>query len=268
MATGSYSDACARFAESERLDPAAGTLLNLADCYEKNGQLASAWMTFREATTAAQRIDRPAWTEQATARANLLEARLSTLTIHIDPIATPTGTEVSFNGLPVAREAWGFPVPVDPPSVRVEVRAPKKKIWTALVAVDPTQPHIVVEVPPLEDLRVAPPEAQPERSPGPARLTARQVAAITFLGAGILGLGVAGGLALAAKGKENQAEGESGANQTNDSASAVHEGNVATGLVIGGAAFAATGILLWLIAPATHTRIAVRGPAVSLEGSF
>ncbi len=81
MASGAYGDACARFSESERLDPAAGTLLNLADCYERNGQLASAWLTFREATTAAELSDRAAWSEQASARARLLEPRLPTLTV-------------------------------------------------------------------------------------------------------------------------------------------------------------------------------------------
>src|SRR5687768_5789067 len=45
---GDWEKACAQFAESQRLDPAPGTLLNLADCEERRGLIASAWTHYTE----------------------------------------------------------------------------------------------------------------------------------------------------------------------------------------------------------------------------
>ena len=47
MAAGSYDIACARFRDSDKLDPAVGTRFNLADCEERRGRLATAWSLFR-----------------------------------------------------------------------------------------------------------------------------------------------------------------------------------------------------------------------------
>src|SRR6516165_6810017 len=66
---GKFPEACAKFAESQRLDPAPGTLLNLAGCYEKNGQTASAWATFKEAMAASHVKGRTDWEDLARTRA-------------------------------------------------------------------------------------------------------------------------------------------------------------------------------------------------------
>src|SRR5579883_326916 len=43
-----FGEACPKFLASQKLDPGVGTQLNLAVCYEANGQTASAWATFKE----------------------------------------------------------------------------------------------------------------------------------------------------------------------------------------------------------------------------
>src|SRR5262245_16002439 len=84
---GDYETACAKFAESQRLDPAPGTLMNLGACNEKRGRLASAWENWREALSTLRADDdrRPA----AEKRVAELEERLPRLDVRLAPTAPP-----------------------------------------------------------------------------------------------------------------------------------------------------------------------------------
>src|SRR5882724_8225780 len=78
--TGKYQEACPKFKESYQLDPGGGTLLNLADCYERQGRWALAWTTFKEALVGAQRDRRDDRIEFATQHIRALEAKLPYVT--------------------------------------------------------------------------------------------------------------------------------------------------------------------------------------------
>ena len=52
---GKIAEACDKLEASDRLESSIGTLLNLADCREKTGQLASAWAAFVKAAQSAKR---------------------------------------------------------------------------------------------------------------------------------------------------------------------------------------------------------------------
>src|SRR5687768_3323445 len=51
---GEIAGACARLAESHRLDPALGTLINLALCHERQGRTATAMTELHEALATAK----------------------------------------------------------------------------------------------------------------------------------------------------------------------------------------------------------------------
>src|SRR5690242_7148142 len=76
---GDWETACPKFRESQRLDPAAGTLLNLADCEEHRGKVATAWQLFRQVVESLPPTDERV--PLAKDRASALEKRLPRLTV-------------------------------------------------------------------------------------------------------------------------------------------------------------------------------------------
>lgn len=114
MLSGLFDEACPKIAESQRLEPHVGTLLNLAACHERQGKVASAWVEYQKALTAARADGQPERARLAQQRADVLEPRVPWL-----KIATPLGTRagelvVTLDGGTVQPAAWGKEMPVDP----------------------------------------------------------------------------------------------------------------------------------------------------------
>ena len=143
-----YAAACPKFAASQRLDPGGGTALRLADCYEKNGQTASAWATYLEVVPLT-RAAHPDWSEQAKARAAALEPSLSRPTIIVPPASDVPGLAIERDGAKVERAEWGSAIPVDPGAHPVVATAPAKQQWSTTVAVAPNGAHAEVTIPAL-----------------------------------------------------------------------------------------------------------------------
>jgi hypothetical protein len=118
---GDHAKACEKFKESNRLDPALGTVFNIADCEEKLGRLATAWQLFQEV---AQRLqagdDRQGIAKE---RARTLEPRLPRLTVRL-AAAAPSGTQVQRDGVELGSASLDTPLPVDPGSHSVTATAP------------------------------------------------------------------------------------------------------------------------------------------------
>jgi hypothetical protein len=110
-AAGDDKTACERFTESEQLQPAPGTQLNLGACEEKQGHLLAAREHFRKAASAFGPEDRRRAVAVNTAGA--LTDRLAILTVHI-PTTSPAGTKVAVAGAVLDPGILEHGIEVDP----------------------------------------------------------------------------------------------------------------------------------------------------------
>jgi hypothetical protein len=150
MKQNSFNDACPKLEESERIDPAVGTLLYLGECYERVGKTASAWATFREAASLASNSNQLDRARVASSRAQDLEPKLSRLSIELAPeVAHITGVTVKRSGQRLEPSLYSTPLPVDPGEYRIEVSAPGYETWSAPIKVEAGGASASVRVPAL-----------------------------------------------------------------------------------------------------------------------
>ena len=107
-----FAEACPLFAASFKADPQLGVLLNLADCHEKVGKLATAWGEFRDAVERAQRKhdEREAYAKK---RADALAPRVDHVKI-VPPTAHVDGMIVKLDDADVTAMVGVADAPVDP----------------------------------------------------------------------------------------------------------------------------------------------------------
>ncbi|WP_437480148.1 hypothetical protein WME75_34995 [Sorangium sp. So ce1014] len=195
---GRHALGCSKLAASQRMDPMAGTLLALADCYELNGETASAWATFNDAEAMARKAGDRRRAQEAGRRAGLLEPQLSRLVIEVAPEAWVEGLEVRRNTKPLDAAMFGSAIPVDPGEHTIEVVAPGKTPWSTKVLVEPEPGQRTVHVPLLEDAPTpaAPAAPTPERVARASAATSTAPAASSWSAQRTVGL-VLGGVSLA-----------------------------------------------------------------------
>ncbi len=148
LAAGNFGDACPKFAESQRKDPAIGTALYLAECYERSGKIASAWAQFRVAEDMAnQRHDNRA--ALAKQRADRLAP--SKLTIVLSPESKDlSGLEVKRDGEVVGSAAFGLASAIDGGHHSVVASAAGKRAFEWSGDVPQQGGAITVTIPKLE----------------------------------------------------------------------------------------------------------------------
>ena len=276
MSAGKYAEACPKYAESYRLDPQLGALLHLADCYEQNRQLASAWATFKDAADVAQRREDERL-KHARERVSALEPRLSRLRIVVADQAE-AGLEITRDGIVLGTPLWGSAIPVDSGEHVVRASAPGKVAWTGTVRVDAEGKTESIAVPRLADAAVSEPEAAAQPGPMSPKAAAspvletgsgslQPVLGFTSLGLGAVSLGV-GVVFMVKRGNAlderdelcpnnrcaNQDEITKVNDLTDDAKQAATLGTI--GLVAGGV-FATAGVVLILTSPSSPQRVAI-----------
>jgi hypothetical protein len=157
MAAGNYDEACPKLAESQRLDPGGGTLLNLAVCHEAVGKIATAWSEFHEALSLARRDGRTDRDDLAKERIAALAGRLPRLIIDVSAASRLVDLAIELDGALLGRPTWGSALPVDPGRHTVVTTAPGRVRWERQVDVAVAE-ALRVEIPALSP--AAPPSAR------------------------------------------------------------------------------------------------------------
>jgi tetratricopeptide (TPR) repeat protein len=294
-AKNDWAAACPKFEASLRYDPALGTRLNLANCYEKLGKIAKAWGMYRDAADKASTLGDTKRKEYALEQAAKLEPRLPKLTI-VAPAKLPTGFTITRDGQPVDAAMFGGGFYVDPGAHEIVASAPGYASITKSVRVDEGKSETVT-IPDLEAKPEAPKKSEPNGRPQvddeaptvapPANNTWKYVGLGTA-GAGVVMLGV--GIAFGAKASSTYSDAKSvcGATlvcqNTDDFAKgqklisdARSQATLSTVFIVGGGVLAAGGVALYFLAPKLSggeraARVVPHASpndvGVALEGSF
>ena len=256
-AKGDYATACGKFEDSYQLDPAIGTRLNLADCYEHRAMTAKAWHLFIAARRELQKINDADRAAYAKDRADKLVHELATVIVHVaEPV--PDDLVVTINGSPVGAGAEVKDL-ADPGTIEVVATGGGKTVTKQVRGA--AGEEVTVEL--AFGGRT---EGTPVETPGPGRSKGWVRAAIVVGGVGVVGLAVAGVLAIEAKGENDDALSQhcsndpskcdaTGISQLNSAGSLA---DAATAVSIAGVVAVAAGVTLYVVAPRTAERVAVR----------
>jgi serine/threonine-protein kinase len=222
MKKNGFADACPKLEESERIDPAVGTLLYLGECYERVGKTASAWATFREAASLATTSNQADRARVAAGRAQDLESKLSRLSVELAPdVARIPGVAVKRGSQKIEPSLYGTPLPVDPGDYRIEVTAPGYETWSTPIKVEAGGASASVRVPalvkgseplagegdgPTNGSASNPLPSEPPPAPAKAGLTTQQTLGLVAGGVGVIGLGLGTYFGVRAISKNSDAE--------------------------------------------------------------
>lgn len=287
-----YSEACPKFEESQRQDPASGTLLALAYCQELSGLLATSRASYLAAARLAEREGHRDRQTAALERAQALASRVSKVTVIVPhELLVLPGFHLLRDGIEFERASFGMAVATDGGSHSFEASAPGRVPWTTTVSLFAEGDQKSLILPVLDP--VAPRQAPSSPPPAPvvdarerrSKVTLERLS-LGLAAASVVGFAIGTGFALRAN-SENNASNAPGhcigntcdPDGTRDRNQALSAARVATWSFVAGGALAAASITLYIHASSTSTRVGVApsklqasvtpgAPGLQLSGSF
>jgi hypothetical protein len=210
MGQGDYAQACPKFAESNRIEPKLGTLLNLALCHERIGKTASAWAEYVQASQTASRLGQAEREKVAREKAAALEPGLPRVIVDA---GAESRAEVKLDDQAIGPAAFATAIPVDPGEHVVRATAPGKKPFVESFAMSPGATHTVrVLLSPEDPATPAPPLApethEAHEAPAHAGSSTRRTWGLVVGGAGVALVGVGAYFGMNAFSMKHTAEGE------------------------------------------------------------
>lgn len=154
---GKVAEACRKLEGSYRIDPAPGTLLNLALCHEEEGRTATAWGELNESMQLAKKANRPDRLKIAQDHIREIEPKLSRFVVAVPAEATVKDMVVEVDGVPLDPGAWGTAIPIDPGEHMAVAKAPKYQNWETKFTVDAAKTATVLVPKPVREPDPAPP---------------------------------------------------------------------------------------------------------------
>lgn len=254
-AAGNYAEACPMFEKSQAMRPGIGTLLNLGDCYEKLGDAARAYKTFRDARDAAKRAGDPR-ESVATSRLAALESRVTVVTVTIERASDVSGLAIQLDGHALERTELADLV-VERGTHTLVATAPTKTPLAITLDATGTTATAAIAFPVVADTH----EQPSTRARSPQRTIGVVVAGVGLVS--IIVGSVMGGLSLANKGTGNQhcmlgpSANECDPTGIDARNSAITFGDLSTGFILAGGIALAAGIVLWIAAPRAPKSIAL-----------
>ncbi len=255
LANKEYALACTAFEQSQQADPAIGTQLNIALCYEEWGHVAAALKAFQEAERVAQaKHDNRA--KAARKKVDELTPKVPHLTLEVPASADPSAIFL-LDGKEADKSVLGGDMILEPGDHTMEVRVPgvpPKTTTITLALGDHKRIPVEVPKPPTVVVRQvvqAPPPAA-VAAPPPPRDKPRLYAGIGLAAGGVVAVGVASAVALVARSDYNTAIAQC-PNSTcttrkayDDTQSAIRRANIASIVAGGGVVLAGAGVYLIL----------------------